>query len=265
MKERKKVAIVIPAYNEEKRIVKTLEEYSNFLSDKKRKGELEDFELIVVCNACVDKTYQVSKNLSKKYKEIRVLDFKKGGKGFAIIEGFKDALKRENDLIGFVDADNATGVKYFYELIENIGSYGGIIASRYVRGSIILKKQRISRVLVSKVGNIIVRILFLFPYRDTQCGAKLFKRKAIEKVINKLGVSEWAFDIELLYQIEKEGFEIKELRTKWEDKTDSKLKLKKASIQVLFAILQLRISNSPFRDILKVVKPFSVIVWRIVR
>ena len=100
-----KVSIVIPAYNEEKRIGNTLEKYIKFLRDKKVK-----FEILIIINNTTDNTEKVVKNYMKRFPEIRYLNFQQGGKGFAVIEGFKDALKRDNDLIGFVDADNAIHV-----------------------------------------------------------------------------------------------------------------------------------------------------------
>ena len=93
-----KISIIIPAHNEEKRISKTLEEYLKFF-EKLKKEKILDFEILIVLNACTDSSLDIVKKYEKLHKEIRYLNFKKGGKGFAITEGFKDALKRENDLI----------------------------------------------------------------------------------------------------------------------------------------------------------------------
>ena len=233
-----KVAIIMPAYNEEERIEKTLREYTKFL----RKNKV-NFEINVIINNTSDNTEKIVKNYSKSNKEIRYLNFKQGGKGFAITEGFKDSLKRKNDLIGFVDADMATSPEAFYDLIKNIDESDGIIASRYVPGAIIKQKQPLNRVIVSRIGNLIIRVLFWMNYRDTQAGAKLFKRKPLKKVIPNLSVSHWAFDVDLLYQFKKQKFKIIEYPTIWENKEGSKLNLKKASIQVLLSLIKLRISN----------------------
>ena len=103
-----KVSIIIPAHNEEKRIGRTLKEYISYFKRKKL-----NFQIIVVLNACSDNTLKIV----KKYKELEILNFKQGGKGFAIIEGFKKALKKKSNLIGFVDADMATPPVAFYDLI----------------------------------------------------------------------------------------------------------------------------------------------------
>ena len=254
-----RLSIVIPAYNEEKRIKKTLEEYYKFFESKK--NEDFEFEILIVINNTKDLTEKIVKDFSKNKSEIRYLNLKQGGKGFAIKEGFKDALKRNNDLIGFVDADLATSPNAFYSLFQNIKSWEGIIANRRLKGSIVYPDQAIQRVLAGRIFNFIVRILFFFPYSDTQCGAKLFKREALKKIVPMLGMTRWAFDIEILYLFHKNGFRIKQIKTEWRDVADSKLRLGKVSMQMLFASLRLRIVNSPFKKLLKPLKPLLDKLW----
>lgn len=246
-----KVFIVIPAHNEENRIERTLREYEKIFKNKKKKGEIKGFEFIVVLNACKDKTIDVVKRLEKSYKEIRHLEFKQGGKGFAIIEGFKYSLKKGPDLIGFVDADMATPPEAFYELIKNIGGYDGIIASRWLKGSIIKTKQTLLRRAMSKCFGFLVRNLLFLPYKDTQCGAKLFKKEALKEVVGELGITKWAFDVDLLYKLKNRGFNIKEIPTVWEDKKESKLNLTKVPFQMFSSVVRLRLLYSPFKFIVK--------------
>ena len=240
-----KVAIVIPAYNEERRIGKTLEEYCKFFRKKK-----EIIEILVVLNACKDNTLKIVKKFQKKFKEIRFLDFKQGGKGFAIVEGFKDALKRDNDLIGFVDADMATPPSAFYDLIRNIKNRDGIIANRWDEKSKVGPRTFFRKVL-SKWGNFIIRSLFFFNHRDTQCGAKLFKKNLLEKIIPALGSSEWSFDVDLLFYARREKAKIKSIPTIWDDKRGSKINFKKTPITVLLSIIRLRFIHSPFNFVVR--------------
>ena len=249
--ELKRTAIIIPAYNEEKRIGKTLEEYAVFFEERKKIGELQGFEILVVLNACKDNTLEVVKEKQKKYKEIIFLNFEQSGKGFAIIEGFKDALKRDNWLIGFVDADMATPPEAFYDLIKNIRDFDGILASRWMKNSIIKTKQTMLRIITSRSFNFLVKSTLLIPYSDTQCGAKLFKKKAIENVINDLGTTKWAFDIDLIYKLRRKKFRIKEIPTIWEDKRGSKLNLVKVPFQMFSSIIRLRLIHSPFKFIIR--------------
>ena len=247
------ISIVIPAYNEEKRIGKILENYGLFFEDKKKKKEIKDFELLVAINGTTDKTEEVVKKFSKKFPEIKYLNFKEGGKGFAIVEGFKDALKRkENKLIGFVDGDMSTPPESFYDLIRKIDGYDGIIADRWNKKSIITPKQSGFRRFISRGYNFIVRTLFLFPYADTQCGAKIFKREILEKNVNKFGKSKWGFDIVLLYCLKKESnAKIKSIPTVWHDEVGSHINIKKTPIRMFASAVRLRLSHSPFNFIVR--------------
>jgi len=243
------LSIIIPAYNEEKRIGETLEEYLRFFSEKKENKEIGDFELLVVLNGCKDNTLRVVEKYTKKFSMIRYLNFEQAGKGFAIIEGFKDALNKGKKLIGFVDADMATKPESFYDLIQNIENYDGIIASRGLKESEV--KTSFMRKLTNRGFNFVVRIFLFLPFKDTQCGAKLFKREALNEVIDEIGMTEWAFDVDLLYKLRKKGFKVKEIPTIWEDKTDSKLNLTIVPFKMFSSVVRLRLLNSPFRFIVR--------------
>jgi glycosyltransferase involved in cell wall biosynthesis len=246
------ISIVIPAYNEEKRIGRTLESYGSFFEGKRKIKEIDNFEILVVMNGCVDKTEEVIKFFSKKYSRIRYLNFKESGKGFAIVEGFKSALKnKENRLIGFVDGDLSTPPEAFYDLIKRVNGYEGIIANRWDKESIVTPKQSYFRRFISRGYNLIVRTLFLFPYADTQCGAKLFKREVLEKNIAKFGKSQWGFDIVLLYCLRRESnARIKSIPTIWHDEKGSHIN-PKTPMRMLASAIRLRLSHSPFNFVVR--------------
>jgi glycosyltransferase involved in cell wall biosynthesis len=249
------ISIVIPAYNEEKRIGKTLESYGSFFEGLKKKKEIKDFEILIIINGPKDRTEEIVKNYQKKYPEIRYLKFEGDGKGFAIIEGFKEALWGKADLIGFVDADMATPPEAFYDLVKKINGYDGVIADRWDKKSIITPKQSRFRRFISRGYNLIVRALFLFPYRDTQCGAKLFKRKILENNIFKLRTYRWGFDIALLYCLKKEGkARVKSIPTLWHDEKGSTVNLKVTPIMMLLSAIKLRLAHSPLKFIVKLYK-----------
>jgi len=219
-----------------------LEKYADFFKQLHQEKSLE-CELLVTLNGCTDSTLGVVSKLQQRYPMIRVIDLKNAGKGLAIIAGFKDALTRDNDLIGFVDADMATRPQQFYELIQQIGNNDGIIASRYMKESTIFPPRpwikEWGRILVY---NPIIRLLFGMLYVDFQCGAKLFKRLVIEKIVSELTVQQWAFDIELLYRCKQHRFTIQEAPTVWYDQDDSKFTIR-AGIQMLNALFKLRFSG----------------------
>ena len=247
------ISIVIPAHNEEKRLGRMLESYGYFFEEKRKAKEIPNFEILIVLNNCVDKTEEVVKFFSKKYPKIRYVSFKEGGKGFAIVEGFKEALKnKENKLIGFVDGDLSTPPEAFYDLIKNIGGYDGIIADRWNKKSIVTPKQSYFRRFISRCYNFIVKTLFFFPYKDTQCGAKVFKREILEGNIKKFGKSKWGFDIVLLYCLRKESHaKIKSIPTIWHDEVGSHVNLKKTPLRMFASAVRLRLSHSPFSFIVR--------------
>lgn len=246
-----KITIIVPAYNEEKRIGETLEKYGQFFTHLKKTKKL-DAEILIVINNTQDKTEEIVQKYKKKYAIINYLNFKQGGKGFAITEGFRAALKnKKNSLMGFVDADMATSPQAYYDLIKNLDKFDGIIASRYVPGAKVNPRQTIKRVIVSRIYNLLIRILFLMNYRDTQCGAKIFRREVIEKTIESLGITQWAYDVDLLYQIKIKGFRIMEFPTIWSDKEYSKINLKKAGTNMVLSVIRLRMLYSPAKDFIR--------------
>jgi glycosyltransferase involved in cell wall biosynthesis len=243
----KKLSIIIPAYNEAKRIRNMLHAYHRFYTELKTRHVL-DFELLVVLNGCVDNTFEVVTHEQEHMPELMVLDLKQAGKGLAITAGFRNALTRDNDVIGFVDADLATEPQYFYDLVRALPDIDGAIASRYMKGAHVSPP----RPWIKRLGSIIfyqslVRLLFGLWYKDLQCGAKVFKRQVIQAVAPQLTVRQWAFDVELLYLCKRHHLIIKEIPTTWCDKADSKLRIMRSGMRMLSSLFYVRLRHSPLR------------------
>lgn len=235
-----KISITIPAYNEADRIGVTLRAYHHFFSVLKQK-DIVDFELLVVLNGCKDNTLEVVQHVQQECgPQIRIIDLVQAGKGLAIIAGFKDALTRDNDYIGFVDADMATEAVHFYELYEKMNGYDGVIGSRYMPESDIYPKRPWIKEWGRKlIYNNLVRMLFGIKYVDTQCGAKLFKREVIAAIVDQMSEGQWAFDVELLYLAKENGFKVIEIPTVWYDKAGSKFATYNAGIKMLKSLFSL--------------------------
>lgn len=246
-----KVSIVIPAHNEEKRIERTLHTYLNYY-DCLQAAHVLTTEFVIVLNGCTDNTLSIVTSIKKDHPNIIIVDTPKAGKGLAIKLGFEDALTRDNDLIGFVDADMATSPNEFHELIDQIGNYDGIIASRYMEGAHVHPKRPFVKEWGRKiVFNSLIFMLFGMRFKDYQCGAKLFKYKVIKKVTPYLYIKQWAFDVELLYLCKKFGFNIKEIPTIWYDQAHSKLKVMRAGMRMLSALFEIRLRHSPLNFLYK--------------
>lgn len=236
-----KLSIIIPAYNEEARLGAMLEAYTRYFSAHYG----ADAELIVVVNGSRDHTEDVARLWARQCPQMNVLvEPAPIGKGGAIMMGMRHA---RGELIGFVDADLSTPPEAFDDLVKNIGAAGVIIASRWIAGAHVSPKQPLKRRIASRIFNAVVRLLFGLKIHDTQCGAKLMTREAVNTVLPQLGITRWAFDVDLLFQIRRAGFDIIEHPTVWRDTPGSQLKVGRAALEMLLAITRLRLLYSPFR------------------
>ncbi|NCA82232.1 MAG: glycosyltransferase family 2 protein [Opitutae bacterium] len=234
-----KLSIVVPAYNEEGRIGKMLEAYLPYFAA--RHGS--DFELIVSVNGSTDRTEDIVRGLEPRFPQLRVrVEPRAIGKGGAIMAGGKLAT---GALIGFVDADGATPPAAFDDLVANIGEAGLIIASRRLPGAVVSPRQPWKRRAASRVFNFLVRRLFKLHITDTQCGAKLMTAEAWRAIVPHIGLTKWAFDVDMLFQTRRARQAIKEIPTIWSDVGGSKLKIGRVSLQMFVAICRLRLLYSP--------------------
>jgi glycosyltransferase involved in cell wall biosynthesis len=249
--------LLIPAYNEEHRIEPVLREYARFF----RAHYAGRFEIVVVLNGCVDNTAGVVRKVAEEYAEIRFLDFAAPiGKGGALIEGLK--LAPSADFIGYVDADGATPPKAFLDLVQSLDKADCVIGSRWIQGAVLHQAQTSRRQFASRIFHAIVQGLFWMNIRDTQCGAKVMRRTAVETIHSMLRIADMAFDINLLYSLRRAGFKIQELPTEWTDQTGSKVKLGKTSLTMLLSVLRLRLVYSPFYSWLRPLRPLETWIYQ---
>lgn len=252
--------ILIPAYNEERRIEPTLREYGEFFQ-KNYQGE---HHIVVVLNGCTDNTLGVVKKVGADFPAVHALEFKEPiGKGGALIEGLKLAMHSE--LIGYVDADGATPPRAFLDLVKHIGEADCVIGSRWLPGAVIHQSQQSRRQFASRVFHQIVQFLFHMNIRDTQCGAKVMKTLAVEKIHNRLTIADMAFDINLLYALKRAGFKILEVPTEWTDKAGSKVALGRSSLTMFLSAVRVRLIYSWLYKWLRPLRPLEAWVYRKLR
>lgn len=224
-----KLSIIIPAYNEEKRIPPTLKGYFNFFQEKLG----DDFEIIIIPNNCSDDTLGVSEKFSQGKEQIKILNVPYYvGKGGAVMKGFEIA---KGDLIGFTDADNSTNPENFFKLYQNIKNNNGIIASRRMKGAVMDPPRTLYQQFSSFMFNMFARMLFGFKYEDTQCGAKIFTKKTAKFLSKNFKEIGWAFDVDLLYLCKKNNLEVLEHPIVWTDVGGSNLTF----LDGVFSILKL--------------------------
>lgn len=250
-----KLSIVIPAHNEEDRLPPVLQAYVDFFS----REFAEEYEILVVVNGSDDGTATVAREIAARHAEIQVIEEAgRIGKGGAVILGAQSA---RGDWIGFVDADGATSPKEFTRLYGQLEGSDGIIASRWKKGSQVNVPQTGMRLLSSRLFNMLIRTVLGLKFEDTQCGAKIFSAEAWEKIIPEVGTTRFAFDVDLLYQLKRKGFVVKEEPTVWNDIEGSKVRLFHSSFDMFCAVIRMRlVCSSLFFLVRWYEKSFSRIV-----
>jgi glycosyltransferase involved in cell wall biosynthesis len=233
--------LLIPAYNEERRIEPVLRDYGRYF----REQYPGKFQLVVVLNGCTDNTLGVVQRVAAKHPFISALEFKDAiGKGGALIEGLR--LAPLADVVGYVDADGATPPRAFHDLVQRIGEADCVIGSRWLRGSVLHQEQTRKRQFASRVFHLIVQGLFWMNIRDTQCGAKVIKREAVERIHSSLRIADMAFDINLLYSLKHAGYRILEVPTEWTDKIGTKVTLFRTSLVMFLSAFRIRLIYWPW-------------------
>jgi glycosyltransferase involved in cell wall biosynthesis len=252
--------LLIPAYNEEHRIEPVLRDYGRYFQEH----YWGRFQLVVVLNGCTDNTLGVVQRVAAEYSFISSLEFKEAiGKGGALIEGLK--LAPLADVIGYVDADGATPPHAFHDLVKRIGDADCVIGSRWLPGAVLHVEQSNHRQFASRAFHLIVQCLFWMNIRDTQCGAKVMRREAVEKIHSFLRIADMAFDINLLYSLKRAGFRILEMPTEWTDKIGSKVVLGRTSLTMFLSALRIWLIYSPFYKWLRPLRPLETWIYKKLR
>jgi glycosyltransferase involved in cell wall biosynthesis len=253
--------LLIPAYNEERRIEPVLRDYARYF----RQHYHGKFQLVVVLNGCTDNTLGVVRRVGADYSAVGALEFPDAiGKGGALIEGLK--LAPLADLIGYVDADGATPPPAFHDLVKHMNGVDCVIGSRWLPGAVVHVEQSSQRRFASRAFHRVVQALFRMNLRDTQCGAKVMRREAVEKVHSSLRIADMAFDINLLYALKRAGYRILEVPTEWTDKMGSKVLLFGTSLVMFLSVVRIRLIYWPWLyQLLRPLRPLEAWVYRKLR
>jgi len=235
------LSIIIPARNEENRIHAVEKYISHF---EKKYGP--DFEVIVVTDTCTDKTVEYLSELCQRHPQLKNYNYDyRLNKGGAIAKGISHA---GGDIITYTDVDCSTEPLQLDNLVDILKTIDcdAVIASRYSGGSKLLVTQTLGRRLLSRGFNLMVRSMFNLKFSDTQCGAKAFRKEVAKDIAENLSVTDWAFDVNLLYNAQKKGYDIREIPIVWEDRAGSRLNTKKVVPMMFLSLVRLRLLNSPF-------------------
>lgn len=250
------LSIVIPAYNEEARLGRVLEDYLVFFEQQ----EAFEWEIVVALNGCNDGTELVVASFHERDSRIRmIVNPEPIGKGGAILEGIDVASSK--DLIGFVDADGATDAKSFYTIAQAAQGCDLACGSRWLPESDVVRAQGLGRRFLSRLFNWWVNAFFFLGVRDTQCGAKVFQAGLLKDIRPKLVIADMAFDVNLLFLVKKSGGSICEVPIRWEDQLGSKVHLIRTSLSMALSIIRLRWIYSPLAFLRPCFRPLEMWIY----
>ena len=215
-------SIIIPVYNEARRLKPALAELDQYLSNLN-----QSYELLFVDDGSKDDTAAILEQYTASRATMRLIRLQKNlGKGGAVREGM---LAATGDMRAFLDVDMATPPTELNKLFKELADGADVaIGSRINEQGVDLrlvgrKPQSFSRRVLGRLFRLTATRPFLGNIRDSQCGAKAFTAQAAREVFPRQQINRWAFDIEILYLAKKLGFKIVEVPVDWSAQDNSKL------------------------------------------
>lgn len=211
------LSIIIPAYNEERRLPTTLETIQEFLA-----GQSYTAEVLVVENGSSDRTLQIAQAFAGRNPAFRALHIDARGKGRAVRAGM---LAAEGQYRFFGDADLSMPISEVNRFIPpSIPNPAVVIGSREAPGAVRYGEPEM-RHFSGRIFNSLVRWIALPGLQDTQCGFKLFRADVAEDVFSRQTIFGWTFDVEVLFIARLHGYPIIELGVPWYYNADTKVRM----------------------------------------
>jgi glycosyltransferase involved in cell wall biosynthesis len=230
------LSIVIPVFNEEMRLPKTLEQVFNFLNSQSYPAEV-----ILVENGSTDRSFDVAQAHLDKYPQLVVLKELQRGKGLAVRRGM---LAAKGTYRFMCDADFSmptTEIPRF--LPPALEGCDIAIASREAAGAVRINEPYY-RHFVGRIYNWLIRILALPSLHDTQCGFKCFKGEIAEELFRNQTITGWSFDVEVLFIAKRKNYRIVEVPIHWYFNPDSKISVIRDSARMAFDLVKIRLNGA---------------------
>jgi dolichyl-phosphate beta-glucosyltransferase len=219
------ISLIIPAYNEEKRLPETLKKIMAFLQ-----SSCAEAEILVVDDGSTDNTAQVVGEFARKYPSISLISTPHQGKGYAVKTGM---LQGKGDMLLLVDADLSVPIDQIWKLLSSSDREDYIaIGSREAPGSQRLQEP-LYRHALGVMYNFLIRNLLNLRIRDTQCGFKCFHNRIAKKLFSLQTLNGWGFDVEILYVAARMGYRIIEVPVTWQYNHDTRIKVARDSCAML--------------------------------
>ena len=230
------LSLVIPAYNEEKRIGSSL---AQIIAYFQRNGYC--YELIVVDDGSTDSTVEIVKERIARMQNGRLLCARHSGKGAAVRKG---VLSAKGQYVFFTDADLSTPITEMDKFLEQLNQgYQVVIGSRKIAGANVELHQSWLRESMGKVFTWLTNVILTKNVSDVTCGFKGFSRSVAQKVFSRQQVNDWSFDAEVLFLAQKYGYSIKEVPVRWRNDPATKVNLLRDTIFSFLGLLKIRVND----------------------
>lgn len=205
------ISVVVPAYNEARRLPSTLQALASYLEAR----HFDFAEIIVVDDGSADGTADLVEGARARYPMVRLLrNPGNRGKGYTVRRGM---LEAKGEWILFTDADLSAPIGELAKLEAAVeaGQAQVAIGSRALDRSLIERHQPGLREAVGRFFNLVMRIVTGLPFKDTQCGFKLFEARAAKDIFSRLRLDGFGFDVEALYLARRLGYRVREVPVRW--------------------------------------------------
>jgi glycosyltransferase involved in cell wall biosynthesis len=214
---RPRYSIVVPAYNESARLGAALEQILDHVHQQGWSAEV-----VVVDDGSRDDTLEIANRFAAGHAQVRTIQNPGNrGKGYAVRNGM---LHVQGEMALFTDADLSSPISEANKLFAALESGADVaIGSRWLDPSLQFQRQSLKRQALSRVFNWYLRVILLFPYRDTQCGFKAFTRRAAEMIFPLQRIYRWGFDAEVLYLAHRQKLSVVEVPVAWGHDERSKI------------------------------------------
>lgn len=228
------LSIIIPVYNEERRLPRTLEQVFAFTQ-----AQTYLTEVIMVENGSDDRTLELAQAFALDNPQLKVIHSTQRGKGIAVKLGMLAATGRYRFMC---DADFSMPVDEINRFLPPaLDKFDVAIASREVPGAV-RHNEPFYRHFVGRVFNALIRLMALPGLHDTQCGFKCFQDTVAEEVFRLQTIVGWSFDVEVIYIARRRGFRIVEMPIDWYFNPESKISVLSDSARMAFDLLKIRVN-----------------------
>lgn len=227
-------SLIIPAYNESKRICPTLDRILEHIN-----GQHWEAEVLVIDDGSQDNTAEIVNEYGRTHPQVQLIkNGRNRGKGFSVRNGM---LHAHGDICLLSDADLSSPITESQKLFDAIAQGADIaIGSRWLRAELQTERQPVYRQLFGRIFNLLLRIVLGLNFKDTQCGFKAFRREAAQQVFSLQRIERWGFDPEILFLARQFGFRVVEVPVLWAHSAGTRLHPFKDGMMMGLEILRIR-------------------------